>query len=224
MSRRVFITRPTYVPKVDAQKHSQTGAVGDTPTPPPLRGGDGGGVVPASSRPNEQVPENNVDRILAATKNLTAKERQELLDQLALSAQMTRKADQDRDLDMWAAAVYEVLVSSPGARGESGYGQMVVKRLLAPTAIWRPVQEFMAYSKLQELKVPERQSVYMLLAELLVRHAREVSERSGAPLGPKLVGNCTGDIRGVFEKSFPGYIRNGLAKIAARQLVMQRAS
>jgi hypothetical protein len=70
--------------------------------------------------------------------------------------------------------------------------------------------------------VVERGSVYRMLAALLVDHARSISDFTGAPLGPKLVGSCTGNIAGVFEKAFPGYVRAGLAKIAARQLVTRR--
>jgi hypothetical protein len=135
---------------------------------------------------------------------------------------MTRKADQDRDLDMWAAAVYDALTATDRAQAEEGYGQLVVKRLLSPTSIWRPVQEFMRQAKLNELTVVERGSVYRMLAALLVDHARSISDFTGAPLGPKLVGSCTGNIAGVFEKAFPGYVRAGLAKIAARQLVTRR--
>jgi hypothetical protein len=164
-----------------------------------------------------------VSELLAKASTLTAKQRQQLLDQLALTSQMTRRADQDRDLDMWAAAVYEALTATDAAQAEEGYGQLLVKRLLSPSPVWRPVQEFMRLAKLNELTVTERRSVYGLLADLLVKHAQVIADRSGAPLGPKLVGSCTVNIAGVFDKAFPGYVRAGLAKIAARQLVSRRA-
>lgn len=76
----------------------------------------------------------------------------------------------------------------------------------------------MTSSKLSELRVVERQAVYNLLAELLVEHAGYVARKSGAPLGPKLIGQCTGSLPGVFEASFPGYLAAGLAPILARQM------
>jgi hypothetical protein len=76
----------------------------------------------------------------------------------------------------------------------------------------------MRSSKLGELQVNVRQAVYRTLGRLLVEHAHEVSRRSGAPLGPKLVGQCVGNLPGVFERSFPGYLAAGLAPVVARQM------
>ena len=76
----------------------------------------------------------------------------------------------------------------------------------------------MADAKLDKLAVPERQSVYNLLADLVVRHAHGISMRSAAPLSPKLVANCSNNVASIFDKAFPGYVRAGLAHIVARQL------
>jgi len=182
----------------------------------------GGGVdahAPMREGADAHACANEVESILEQTKTLTSKQRQELLDQLSLANQMTRRAGDDRDLDMWAGAIYNALTSCVPASDGSGFGQLLVKRALAPTQNWRPIQNFMQDSKLCELRVVERASVYHMLAELLVQHAQHVADRSGAPLGPKLVGSCAHGIAGVFDKAFPGYLRAGLAKIAARQLV-----
>lgn len=197
------------------------------PTPPPLpREGVGGGLraagragMPAPMREGAHACVNEVEAILEQTKSLTAKQRQELLDQLSLAHQMTRAAGDDRDLDLWATAIYNALTSCVSGSDASSFGRLLVKRALAPTQNWRPVQSFMEESRLCELKVVERASVYHMLAELLVDHAQVVADRSGAPLGPKLVGSCAAGIAGIFDKAFPGYLRAGLAKIAARQLV-----
>lgn len=197
------------------------------PTPPPLpREGVGGGLraagqagMHAPMREGAQACANEVETILEQAKTLTAKQRQELLDQLSLANQMTRSAGDDRDLDMWATAIYGALTNTAASSGSSGFGQLLVKRALAPTQNWRPVQSFMEESRLCELKVVERASVYHMLAELLIDHAQIVADRSGAPLGPKLVGSCAAGIAGIFDKAFPGYLRAGLAKVAARQLV-----
>lgn len=201
------------------------------PTPPPLpREGVGGGLraagpggMPAPMREGAPACASQVEAILEQAKALTAKQRQELLDQLSLANQMSRSAGDDRDLDMWATAVYSALTDRASSSASSGFGQLLVKRALAPTQNWRPVQSFMEESRLCELKVVERASVYHMLAELLVDHAQIVADRSGAPLGPKLVGSCAAGIAGVFDKAFPGYLRAGLAKVAARQLISHRA-
>lgn len=181
------------------------------------------GPARAHPLPHERETQRSVSELLDLASTLTAKQRQELLDQLALTAQMTRGASQDRDLDMWAAAVHEALTATDGGEVGEGYGQLLVKRTLSPTSVWRPVQEFMQQAKLSELTVVERRSVYGMLADLLVEHARGISDYTGAPLGPKLVSSCTAQIAGVFEQAFPGYVRAGLAKIAARQLTSRRA-
>lgn len=218
-TKRVIITRPRYhqpsLARNGARVYIENTPRKNLPTPPPSpegRGEGGGLRVPMREG-------NVVDEILATASQLTAKQRQELLDQLSLVNKMTRSADQDRDLDMWATAVHSALTDCVADGDGSAYGRMVVKQSLAATQNWRPMQEFMEVSRLNELKVVERQSVYHLLADLLVQHARGIASRSGVPLGPKLVGNCAHGIAGVFDQAFPGYVRAGLAKIAARQLV-----
>lgn len=234
MAQRIMITglrKPGYVgvsrtPVVESegnQNTSENRPRKSLPTPPPLpREGVGGGMRTAPDAPmHAQAPmrESSVEKILAQAESLTAKQRQELLDQLSLANQMTRTAGQDRDLDLWATAIHDALTNCALASGASDFGRLLVKRALAPTQNWRPIQNFMEESRLCELKVVERASVYYLLAELLVKHAARIADRSGAPLGPKLVGSCAHGIAGIFDQAFPGYLRAGLAKIAARQLV-----
>ena len=227
-TKRVIITRRPYTTSlsrasVGVENFTPKPALQDPPTPTPsLKGGWGGGLH-AAGRDRAHAPMREsgdvVGDILATASQLTAKQRQELLDQLSLANKMTRASDNDRDLDMWATAVHAALTDRVTASDGSAYGRLLVKQSLASTQNWRPMQEFMEQSRLNELKVVERASVYHMLADLLVDHARSVAQRSGAPLGPKLVGNCTHAMAGVFDQAFPGYLRAGLAKIAARQLV-----
>ena len=218
---RVMITRPrrplSGLPRSVESKEKQTGGL--NPLPPSF-GGEGGFI---RDHRKSEVEVDAVAGILSQAQSLTAKQRQELLDQLALANRLSRSADQDRDLDMWATAVYSILTDCVASEDGSGYGRLLVKQSLGLSQNWRPVQEFMAQSRLCELKVPERASVYFMLAELLIKHAEKIAGRTGAPLGPKLVGSCAHSIAGVFDSAFPGYLRAGLAKIAARQLVAHRA-
>lgn len=226
-TKRILITRQHRTSRVDFSKptnskpknESQEKFGGPNPLPPSF-GGEGGFVRHAETA-NEKV--NKVDELLNQARQLTAKERQELLDQLSLVNKISKSADQDRDLDMWVVAVHTALVDVSATSDGSAYGKLLIKQLLATSQAWRPIEDFMRQSRLNELKVVERASVYHMLADLLVKHASKVAERSGAPLGPKLVGNCTSGIASVFDQAFPGYLRAGLAKIAARQLVSVRA-
>lgn len=146
---------------------------------------------------------------------LSPKDRKELLDQLLLEQQLTeRKAD--RDVDMWAAAVHRELVRRIGASDGGVIGITIVRKLVGTAVSWGSVETFMRASKLAELAVVERQRVYFMLAELLVRHALVVARRGGFPLSAKLVAQCTSNLAGVFEDAFPGYLEAGLAKMVAR--------
>lgn len=210
---RVLLTRPPYRPVVARKQFGNDSGseVGEGKTPS-IEGG------PSPNLSGDGGERNSVASLLDQAATLSKVEQQELLDHLALQQQLTRKASDSRDLDMWSAAVGTALGAAIGDDERGSYGQLLIKRLLGSTSCWRPVEAFMTSSKLSELRVVERQAVYNLLAELLVDHAGYVARKSGAPLGPKLIGQCTGSLPGVFEASFPGYLAAGLAPIVARQM------
>ncbi len=149
-------------------------------------------------------------------KSLPEGERKKILDSLLLESQLNGEAKATRDLDMWAEAVHRELTRRLGSLDGGLVGPGVVRKLVSAGGSWKPVEQFMATSKLSELTVVERQRAYYMLAELLVRHALVVARRSGAPMSAKLVSNCTGNLAGVFEESFPGYLEAGLARMVAR--------
>ncbi len=219
LRKRILITRQRVSVGSFSAENSSKEKVGGLNPLPPSYGGEGGFIRGRRSQVKTSEQKSLVAEILEQTQKLTAKQKQELLDQLSLASKMTRSAGEDRDLDMWATAVHNVLSNHANPEGASGYGSLLVKRLLGLSQNWRPIQEFMEQSGLRNLKVPERASVYQLLAELLVKHAEGIAARSGIPLGPKLIGNCSVDVAGVFEQAFPGYLRAGLAKVAAVQLI-----
>lgn len=159
--------------------------------------------------------------LLSLADQLPATERKTLLAHLALRGQ-TDESGQTRDKDMWAHAVYNEIVRAFGADGGAGQGPALVKRTLSATAVWAPVADFMRASKLDALTVTERQSVYVMLAKLVVEQALYVARNIGAPLGVKLVANAASNMAAIFDRSFPGYLQAGLAPIVARQLVGQR--
>ncbi len=152
----------------------------------------------------------------AATK-LSKADQQQLLAHLALMAS-GQDGDQVRDKDMWAAAVTTALVEANGGRPGGVPGQMIVKRSTASGTPWQAVWGFIESSGFSKLQVTERQSVYGLLASLVVKNAVYVSRETGAPLSPRLVANCSNNLAGLFDQAFPGYLRAGLAPIVARRL------
>lgn len=181
-------------------------------------------MVPQAS-PASKEKEKNVDLtgLLRQAQALAPQERQELLDRLALMASEPVPGT-ERDIEMWSASIYKALQSALGESAGAMGGPMLIKRIVAAPSSWRPVEKFMQASRLDQLPVRERQAVYVMLADLLVKHARHVARRASAPLSPKFVANCTGSISGVFDAAFPGYLHAGLAHIVARQLAMGAAA
>lgn len=181
-------------------------------------GGRAGGGAQGGAYTHAKGPV-QVSDLLSLAQTLTAADRLALLDQLALQNQMAAKAAASPDLDMWAEGVRMALDDAIGG-AEGQYGALLVKRLLAPSASWRPVEAFMASSKLGGgLQRTERMAVYYMLARLLVDDAERACEWTGAPLSAKVVAQRTDRLAGVFEQSFPGYLASGLAPLVARQML-----
>lgn len=188
------------------------------PSPPLLRRGEGvrmGAPVRAGDAPTRTyAKEDKVNSLLVEVSALSAAERKELLARLALS-ESSRVSDQDRDVTMWSQALYDALVK---VQGTSVPGPAVIKKLVSVPAAWAPMRDFMEATKLQDLAVVRRQSVYVLLARLIVEEAEEFCEWAQAPLGPKIVATRCRHVAGTFNKAFPGYIQAGLVGLVAKQL------
>ena len=169
-------------------------------------------------KPVEAEPSKpTVESLLALADQLTPSQRKEVLARLSLAAQVL-PVEQTRDVDMWAGAVQSALETLAGGQGEGSQGLMVIKRSVGSPAAWGPVQSFMKTSRLDSLKVTERQSVYTMLAKLVTENAKSVARHVGIPLTPKLVASCAANITGIFNQSFPGYLESGLALMVARRL------
>lgn len=236
MRKRVVFVRPerTYL------EHLRThgGRAGDTSS---LNGREGGdGAPPPAGLRDAHVPEreqrrhvrgqvregaeenekNTVEGLLALAASMTEENRKELLDRLALGAQRSGKADPD--LDMWSEAVQEALLAAIG----QAPGVLAVRSVLGASRSWNPVREFMASSGLAELKVPERRSVYGLLARIVVDDAASFCEWAGAPLGPRVIAQRCANIAATFDRSFPGYLATGphVVALMARRLTGARAA
>lgn len=150
---------------------------------------------------------------LAATLSLTA--RKEVLARLALDVQ--KGSGRDRDLDMWAEAVYRALASANGSADGAGVGPLPLRRLLAADEHWAAVRDFMHSARYDEFTVTERASTYQMLANMLVEHAQSVAARSSAALSAKFVANCSRNLAAIFNAQFPGYVKNSLAPLVARR-------
>lgn len=223
MVKRAILTRPKYEREPylrirDPQKQNE-GLSGKSGSPLPLYRGEEGDPFPTRPRTSEKKEASTADELLALVEKLPAEDRRLLLDKLALkqSEEEAPRAS-DRELNLWSAAVHDALNEALGSEDRGEVGLFVVRRQVGSRSAWIPIVDFMRSAKLADLTVAERQSIYSMLAKLLVDHASQVAQRSGAPLGPKLVSACAGSIRGVFERSFPGYLRAGLAPVVARQM------
>ena len=184
---------------------------------PPLKGGivyKGSLAGGAERKENKATLEQAVD--LAS--QLTPSERRQLLAKLALTAGALDIA-QSRDVDMWSVAVQTGLQAAHGGGDSPALGPALVKRTVGSSQAWGPVDSFMRNNGLDKLQVSHRQSVYMLLAKLVIERAQDVASYTNQPLSAKLVGTCSANVAGVFDKAFPGYIAAGLVPLVAKQLV-----
>jgi hypothetical protein len=182
---------------------------------PPYREEGGRGVFPRARSGEDQV-----DEVMGLLDQLSPEARKTILAKLSL-ANITKSPQigQERDLDMWAHAVYESLGDALGGAGAGLVGPAMIKRILAAPGSWKAVTEFMRVSRMDQVKVTERQAIYRMLADLVVGNARYISGRSGVPLSPKLVSTCSVNIAGIFDQAFPGYLASGLAFIVAKRLL-----
>jgi len=163
-----------------------------------------------------------VDQLLDQAAKLAPELRKEFLARLALNAQ-TLPSGETRDVDMWAGAVYDAIVAANGGEDGGLVGPAQIKRSLAVPASWSSVATFMKTSRLDQLTVTERQSIYVMLASLVVGSARSVARKARIPLSGKLVANCATNVASIFDQSFPGYLESGLALLVAKRWTSREA-
>lgn len=180
---------------------------------PPLKGG----IIPP--------PPSDLASITSAVAGLSKKDRKALFDRLALehrSTAGTQVDERDRDLVMFSDAISTALAAIIPIGGPA-YGPVLVRDALKPRATWQHVAAFLASTGYGALAPPEKVRVYGFLAGLLVNHALGISRRTGAPLSVKLVTNCVGQMAGLFELEFPGYLAAGFTGVVARRLCAAQA-
>ena len=212
--KRVQLTRPLRSVSSTYVKPKSKISGNNPPTPDPSLEGQVGGGLPSSVLATEK---DEVEELVAKAKQLSPSKFKQLLAKLALANQNTSEHS-DRDVDMWASAVHDRLCMAVGGSGEGVAGPAVIKRVVGSPTSFGAVQSFMRLSKLAELTVTERQAAYSILAKLVIDHARYVSRESHVPMSPKLVSNCSTNITGIFQQSFPGYVESGLAKLVVRRM------
>lgn len=182
-------------------------AAAHAPTRAPARGSAG---KPASI--NDPVA---LIAVLDQVAKLTRKQSQELLDQLALRMRLTDEKRFNPDLESWSASVHAELNSRLSS--EQAYGLMMVRATLGERENWQPIERLMQSSNLSKRTPAQRKSFYMLLAELLVDHAKHEGRKHAHGLTLRNVARCCVDIASIFDWSFPGYLASGLAYIVAEQ-------
>lgn len=230
---KVSLTRPVrhYPPVASASVSSGTSQKkrqGTTHTTPPLPIGEGGGCGDYPGQGLHKSTQHKTARHVLVVEDdedsininrLSLEQKKQLLAQLSLEVNEAAPA---RDSDMWAVALHKALQDALGGSVGAGGSVHTMKRTAASGAVFTPVLDFMKQSKLLEQPVTTRVSVYHLLAELVVAHARRISRRMEVPLGAKLLSTCQANVASLFDTAFPGYLRSGLAVIVARQLSGRR--
>lgn len=205
MKQIVFKRAPRRSEAEDLKKSKSTHA--DAPGESPLRGS------PLGACSVGEGEKSKLSQLLDLAATLSAGDRKQLLDQLALDQLVTseRNLADSRDVDMWLRSIGTALQAALGGGSGTAYPPMVLKRTIGSLQNWEHVERFMHVAGLAELTVLKRQQAYNLLADLLVKHAIEIAGHTGAPLGPKLVANCVGTVGALFDRAFPGYLRAGMA-------------
>lgn len=158
------------------------------------------------------------DELLASLGPLTSKETKSLLAQLALRVKNTTSPKGERDSETWADCVAEALNAALG----SSAGSALVRKEMLASAAWTPVRQFLEEARFLDLSVREKQSVYRLVARLLVKYADRIATRRGVPLSPHFVASCAGHVATAFDDAFPGYLASGLAHVVVRKLCAER--
>lgn len=189
---------------------------------PPFRGGVSEctrvrGRANAPAAPALRAPAQNasLDDVLDLALKLDRKAAKHLLDQLALRMQTTDKAMHNRDLETWSECVHHELNRDLGAA--DSYGILQVRKAMGEPECWRPVEAFMRAAGLDHHTSAQRRAMYMLLAELLIEHVRYETRRQKFGLVLNSVARYVVDLVAIFDDSFPGYLRSGLAYMVADQ-------
>lgn len=173
-----------------------------------------GGVSPTGFSPspkklnkttNQALPEQTtVEKVVGLAQTLTVAERKKVLDSLSLGIDETKL----RDIDMWVNKIYEICQHKEHS-SVVGFGPALLKSHVGAKVSWQPVADFMETTGLQKLKVVERQSIYKLLASLVVDDARRVARNADIPFSPKLIAGRAAYVGSLFDNSFPGYLQAG---------------
>lgn len=182
-----------------------------TPHPSPLGERGVGGLL------NRKKLVASVDDVLTLASSLTQQQQQLLLSSLVLRLQAS-KAKDTRDVDMWSQAVHMALQSTRTRTGDTVQGPLVIKRALSRSSAWTPVAAFMSSNGLDQLSVTQRQSMYLMLAKLVVSKAQYIARKGGAPMSANLVASVGMNMASIFDQAFPGYLENNLALLVAQQL------
>lgn len=227
--RRVILTRPEVTRRDYSSLRSASNP--STPTPPHAHARTHSAelttttnvvsVVSVAQRERESTHAReaaDTDSLLEQILALEPTAQKELLDRVAAHQLLNSSKPTDRDVSMWSVAVYDAYCRAVGGPGAAGVGPHLVRKVLAASAAWTPVAQFMAGTQLQTFDVTDRQAIYMLLADLLVKQARSIARYTGAPFSPKLIANCTANISALFDDAFPGYLEAGLVTVVARQM------
>lgn len=203
----------TSVRKRLTQASTKSSKVGVVENPPK------GGFTTPSRNLCPQQNKNSIPIMLTDINTLPLAELKAQLDRLALAYQERQKpSTQDRDLGLFSDAVHSKITDILAGNIAGNTGPLAVRELFRVPGIWGPILAFLQRTGYAELPPAQKVVIYSFLAELVVRHAYTVSRRSKAPLSPKLVASCSGNLGGLFEREFPGYLRSGLAKIVASRM------
>ena len=206
---------------MNALSNSQTsgkqkgGRVRGTPTPIGVKGG-------CPSPPIIPRTISAVDKIKDGIKKLSKQERKEVRDYLSLldkNALADKKIDQTatRDEDMWADQLYQCVQNALGSDRVSANRSSAALLLLRKS--YCVVERFLHDAKIYSDKSYERNAIYLLLANLLVKYSRSLAGKVGLPVSIKFTVQQIEKIPALFDLAYPGYLESGLASMVIYQFI-----
>lgn len=185
-----------------------------TPTPTISRLGRGGGS------PGLDTSRAEIERVKESLKQLSASELKEVRDYASLLAQNSASDSRSglkpsqilsREENIWLSRLHFHLSRATGISSSPPIVAPGRDRSLG--ASFEFVEAFLKQAGIWQKETYSRVAVYDLLADLLVRHARQLAHKVQAPLGMKFVLQNTNKLPELFDLAYPGYLPAGLARM-----------
>lgn len=211
VAKPVLLEKPTKTTKVKIAAGKLT-----SPSPYPYKGEGGKGINPLEEKIiGEKKEVEEMKRKIVGFSDPTKKILSDFL-LLELKSKQKISTSSQRDVEMWISSVLKALKATL----KSAPASISQKNPLwdAFEVSYSELATFLVEAGISGLQSYQRQSLYDLLAKLLVAHSAKLAGFVGTPLSPKFICGQTHMIPGLFDNAWPGYLSAGLAMRVVQSL------